>query len=279
MLSYQHAYHAGNFADVHKHVALVLLLRALGRKPKPFMVLDTHAGRGGYALDTAEALKIGEFRGGIARLWDVPRPPDAAADYLDRVRACNPDGRLRHYPGSPLLARALLRERDRLLLCELHPAEHAALRAALGGDSRVAVHKRDGFEALTALLPPKEKRGLVLIDPSYEIKTEYQQVATAVGKAHERWPTGLYLIWYPLLPADRHRSLLRELADSGIRKILRSELHVRGTAGSSGLRGSGLLLINPPWQTDAILAETAGWLAGILSQGMHQATTDWLVPE
>lgn len=278
MLSYQHAYHAGNFADVHKHIALILLLRALGRKPAPFQVLDTHAGRGRYDLDTAEALKTGEFRDGIARLWDVPRLPEAVADYRDRIQGFNPDGRLRHYPGSPLLARALLRERDRLLLCELHPAEHAALHAALDNDSRVAIHRRDGFEALKALLPPAEKRGLVLIDPSYEVKTEYRQVATAVAKAHKRWPTGVHLIWYPLLPAGRHRQLLSSLADSGIRGILRSELEVRGAAGG-GLYGSGLLLINPPWQTDTVLAETASWLAEILSQGTHQATTDWLVPE
>jgi 23S rRNA (adenine2030-N6)-methyltransferase len=282
MLSYQHVYHAGNFADVHKHVALILLLRALSRKPAPFMMLDTHAGRGDYDLDSAEALGTGEFRDGIARLWDRPPAYDAVADYLTQVRNCNPDGRLRRYPGSPRLARMLLRKRDRLLLCELHPAEHAALRAALGGDNRVAIHRRDGFEALGALLPPAERRGLVLIDPSYELKTEYRQVAATVATTHKRWPTGAYLIWYPLLAAGRYRQLLNALADSGIRGILRSELQVRRPAGGGrrgGLYGSGLLLINPPWRIDTALGETASWLAGILSKDTHQANTDWLVPE
>lgn len=279
MLSYQHHYHAGNFADVHKHLALSLALRTLQRKSSALMIMDTHAGRGRYALTAPAAARTAEFRDGIGRLWAVTDLPPALDDYLVQVRACNPADALRVYPGSPLIARALLRSQDRLVLCERHPAEYQALRDILGRDRQVAVHRRDGFEALAALLPPREKRGLVLIDPSYEVKSEYRRVVEALVEAHRRWPQGRFLVWYPLLPAASHRDLLRRLARSGIRRILQSELQVRAPQDAPGLYGSGLLLVNPPWPLDDALAELTGVLAERLAQGESRAVTDWLVPE
>ncbi|MDX1605939.1 MAG: 23S rRNA (adenine(2030)-N(6))-methyltransferase RlmJ [Candidatus Competibacterales bacterium] len=277
MLSYQHLYHAGNFADVHKHLALLLILQALQRKPAGLQVLDTHAGSGCYDLDAARALKTEEFRDGIARLWSSPEP--ALADYLARVRAENPDGRLRVYPGSPLLVQSLLRTQDRLALCELHPGEYGALRRLMAGDSRVAVHRRDGFEALGALLPPRLTRGLVLIDPSYERKHEYDRVAASLIGACRRWPQGVYLAWYPLLAAGRHRHLLRTLQRSGLRAILVSELCVFRPDEAPGLYGSGLVLVHPPWQLDRTLGALTEGLARCLARGTPRAHTDWLVAE
>lgn len=279
MLSYLHGFHAGNFADVHKHTALVLVVQALQRKPGPLAVLDTHAGRGLYDLQAAEALKTGEFSNGIARLWHTDTPPELSRPYLELIQAANPGGELRHYPGSPRLTRQLLRPQDRLMLCELHPEEYHRLRHTLGRDARTAIHRRDGFEALNALLPPAERRGLVLIDPSYEVKTDYLRVVDAVAKACQRWPQGCYLLWYPLLGAGRHENLVAALQHSGLRKILQCELQVSTADRTPGLYGSGLLLINPPWLLDEMLAALSRSLAELLVQDAALARTRWLVPE
>lgn len=279
MLSYQHTYHAGNFADVHKHLVLCRTLAALTRKPAALMVLDSHAGRGGYDLASEAAARTAEFRDGIARLWAASEPAPALADYLALVRRYNPDGRLRRYPGSPLLARALLRPQDRLVLCEQHPQEIAALRQLIGADRQVAIHQRDGWEALGALLPPRAKRGLVLIDPSYEVKSDYRQLVDALARVHQRWRQGRILVWYPLLPAGRHHELLRRLSQSGLRSILRNELQIRPAGDEHGLYGSGLLLVNPPWPLAEQLPALTTGLARLLAQGETRATTDWLVPE
>ncbi|RMD63119.1 MAG: 23S rRNA (adenine(2030)-N(6))-methyltransferase RlmJ, partial [Planctomycetota bacterium] len=279
MLSYQHAYHAGNFADVHKHVALCLLLEALRRKEKPFFVLDAYAGRGLYDLNSPESAKTGEYTGGIGRLADAADARPALAPYLAALKACearHPG----HYPGSPWLILHGLRPQDRMACCELHPAEFDALRAHVGGLRRVALHRRDGLEAMRALLPPKERRGLLLIDPSYEVKREYGQVAKAVIACHRHWREGMLAIWYPLLPAGHHAALLDALRASGVRKILDSRLIVGTPGGERGMHGSGMLVVNPPWGFSGELGEALRYLAGRLGRDKSaQGIVKWLVTE
>ncbi|MBA4501096.1 23S rRNA (adenine(2030)-N(6))-methyltransferase RlmJ [Marinobacterium marinum] len=279
MLSYQHGFHAGNFADVHKHLILTLLLQSLNRKSKPWSYLETHGGRARYELSSVQALKTGEFRDGIARLWQQPVPA-AVQGYLEQVAAVNGDA-LSVYPGSPLLAARLGREADNIHVMELHPAEAEALKAVFRQDARVAVHHRDGYEGVLALLPPKPNRGVVLIDPSFEVKDEYRQLVRFIEKAYQRWSNGCFAIWYPLLPAGHWLQMKQALAASGIRNILCSELEVSPAGEERGMYGSGMLLINPPWQLDQTLAEVSPWLVEQLqvSAGSGTGRVEWLVPE
>lgn len=265
MLSYQHGYHAGGIADVHKHVALVLLLARLAQKPAPLCVIDSHAGRGLYDLAGEQAGKTGEWRSGIGRLAAAEPVDTGVRRYLDLVRGFNRSGALTTYPGSPALALRLMRPGDRLVLVEAHPAEHAALRAALHHDRRVHIHKRDGFEALPALVPPAERRGLVLIDPSYEIKAEYQTVPQTVDKVLLRWPAGIVAVWYPLLPDGRHAALVDGLAALPP-PVLVAELTVDATskAPDRGLIGTGLAVVNPPWTFAEALAGAGAEIAHLL---------------
>ena len=265
MLSYQHGYHAGGFADVHKHVALGLLLARLAQKDTPFCVIDSHAGRGLYDLAGEQAGKTGEWQAGIGRLADAEPATDGLRRYLDLVRSFNRAGPLATYPGSPALALRLLRPADRLVLVEAHPAEHAALRAALHHDRRVHIHKRDGFEALPALVPPAERRGLVLIDPSYEVKGDYRRVPETVGKVLQRWAAGIVAIWYPLLPDGRHAVLVEALAALP-RPVLVAELSTGAApaAPERGLVGTGLAVVNPPWTFAEALAESGDEIARLL---------------
>lgn len=277
MLSYQHLYHAGNFADVHKHVALVRLLRALQAKPAPLCYVDAHAGSGLYDLSSAEACKTGEAEAGVGELWNADDLPEAVRDYVALLRDFNPGTGLRHYPGSPALAVALLRDDDRAVLMELHPREHATVRDRFKGDRRIAIHMRDSYEGLPALLPPPIKRGLVLLDPSYEIKSEYDDIVELLRKAHRRWENAVYLLWYPLLPEGRHRHLLKQLQSGRVRKILNSEL--RFSPRERGMHGSGLVIVNPPWQLDEELAQAGEYLAQRLAGGDGEHVIDWLVGE
>ena len=277
MLSYQHAYHAGNPADCHKHLALVLLLRRLQQKATPLCYLDSHAGGGLYDLESGEAKKTGDAAGGILRLAEAPDPPEAVRDYLDLVRGCNDTAVLRYYPGSASLAQTLLREDDRAILLELHPQEVEALRRSTGRDRRVSVHERDSNEGLPALLPPPIRRGLVLIDPSYEVKDEYEQTARLLGRALERFATGVYLVWYPLLAEERDLRLLRLIADLEQPKTLVSELRFNDSA--IGLRGSGLVIVNTPWQVNEALARAMEFVAGALdTDGRTRYEQRWLTP-
>jgi 23S rRNA (adenine2030-N6)-methyltransferase len=278
MLSYQHQYHAGNFADVHKHLCLRLLFESLLRKDKPFCYVDCHAGSAGYDLDSPEARRTGEFLDGIGRLWPpgAGRPPAALATYLASVAAVNPDGELRYYPGSPALAGSWLRPQDKALLIELHPQAQAALKAYFRGDRRVSVHPRDCYEGLPALLPPDIKRGVVLLDPSYEVKDEYLDIAGLALAAHRRWSNGIYALWYPLLPAGRHLQLLATLAGSDLPEILVTELTVTAAGSDRGMYGSGLAIINPPWQLDAQLVSLLPWLAETLAPGSGHWQLSWL---
>lgn len=273
MLSYQHGYHAGHFVDVHKHTALLLILRHLLVKPSPFCVIDTHAGAGSYDLTGDQARKTGEWCDGIGRLLAAGPPRgDGLRAYVAAVRNFNGAGSLERYPGSPMIAAQGIRACDRVIAMELHPAEHAALAAALGRRRNVHLHRRDGFEGLVALVPPLERRGLVLIDPSYEIKDDYARVPRTVARALGRWPNGIYVAWYPVLPEARHDVLLagfREIAEAG-RPILTAEL--TGPERPRGLVGTGLAIVNPPYRFAESLSDAGTEMAACLfaeGEGHH----------
>jgi 23S rRNA (adenine2030-N6)-methyltransferase len=279
MLSYRHGFHAGNAGDVLKHATLAAALALLTRKDKPLCYLESHAGAGRYDLGDARAQKTGEHRAGIGRLWDRTDAPAALEPYLRVVRAHNPDGALRVYPGSPAIAAALLRPDDRLVLMELNANDGDALRAALLSDRRVAVHRRDGYEGLVALVPPRERRGLALLDPSYEVESDYANVVATVAAAHARWPAGCYAIWYPLLDRPLSRRLARALVATGLRRILCAELRVDARDGP-GMKGAGMLWVNPPFTLDAALGAMLPWLSRTLAHdgaGLHRL--EWLVGE
>jgi 23S rRNA (adenine2030-N6)-methyltransferase len=266
-MNYRHAFHAGNFADVFKHAILLALLDALTAKAKPLCCLDTHAGRGSYRLDEIEARRTGEWRDGIGRLFDAPDPPAPLRRYVEAVRACNPDGRLHLYPGSPLLAAHALRGNDRLVLCELQPDEAAALRALFRGDGRVHVHARDGYAALNALLPPAEKRGLALVDPPFEAQErEFDAIRAALGHAHARWPNGTYAVWYPIKSRRTLVPFHRHLSAGPFGEVLAAELLVRPDDSPLRLNGCGMLVANPPWKLDATLAVLLPALQRVLAQ-------------
>jgi 23S rRNA (adenine2030-N6)-methyltransferase len=256
-LNYRHAFHAGNFADLHKHVVLTRILHYLREKQAAFRVLDTHAGAGLYDLSGPEAQRSGEWRDGIARLMAASLAPDAAAliaPYRDAVAALNTSDQLVRYPGSPALARALLRPQDRLIACELEPQAAAALARNLGGDPRIKTIAIDGWTALSAYLPPKERRGLVLIDPPFEDAREFARLADSLAQAHRKWATGIYMIWYPIKGRTEPDALAKKLRRFGIAKVLRSELIVAPLSDPSRLNGSGLIVVNPPWTLEKELA-------------------------
>jgi 23S rRNA (adenine2030-N6)-methyltransferase len=281
MLSYRHSFHAGNFADVVKHVVLVALLQALLRKATPLYVQDTHAGRGMYDLDSEEARQTGESADGIGRIWQCREAPTAVQQYLEVLRECNPGlPAPKYYPGSPVIAQALLRRQDRLLLTELHPQDHAQLVRQFHDDKRVHVHKQDAYQGLKAFLPPTEKRGLILIDPPYERKDEYTRVVTALQSAYARWRQGVFAIWYPIMSRGLQNRFLQEIAASDIRKILHSEFRIAPFAAERQFVGCGMLLVNPPWQIETALTACLEWLRSPLQQGSPVSVqTGWLVPE
>jgi 23S rRNA (adenine2030-N6)-methyltransferase len=256
-VNYQHAYHAGNFADVLKHAVLCRVLVYLRTKPAAFRVIDTHAGSGLYDLAGIEAAKTGEWRDGIGRLAgaDLAAAPAALlAPYLDAVASFNPEGMLTAYPGSPALAQALLRRQDRLIACELEPQQAAALAHHLRGDGRTKAVAIDGWTALSAYVPPKERRGLVLIDPPFEQPGEFTRLVQGLAAAHRKWATGLYLIWYPIKDPHEVAAFARKLGRLGIGNMLRVELTVETASNAGGLRGCGLIVVNPPWTLHEELA-------------------------
>lgn len=279
MLSYRHAFHAGNHADVFKHCVLGLVLRSLLRKDKPFVFIDTHAGAGRYRLDSDMAGKNREFESGIQRLWRLTDVPEAVQAYLAAVRTTNPGRELVWYPGSPRIARHFLRPQDRMALCELHPSDARLMAREFEGDRQVRVEACDGYQALKALLPPRERRGLVHIDPAYELKDERRRVLEAITDACRRWPTGIYAIWYPIqdqATADDFRHRLQRLK---IPKMLAAEFRVLPDE-PFRLNGSGMILINPPWQLDTELEVTLPWLWQHLAhQGQGGWRVDWLTGE
>lgn len=275
MLSYQHSYHAGNAADVHKHLALVCLLQQLRQKETPFCYIDTHAGRGLYDLHSEEALKTGEAQSGIRLLLTNSPGNPYIQSYRDAIMSFNGnENTLQFYPGSAALAQYFLRDQDRAILMEAHPQEYAALRKNLGRDKRFALHQRDSYEGLPALVPPAIKRGLVLIDPSYENKQEFEGITQLIEKAARRWSNAIYLLWYPLLKEARHEHLLRRLQAAGYSKTLRSEFIWDSQA--TGMYGSGLFVINTPWQFgeqfSVAMTEVQTLLAGGQKAGHHLQT-------
>jgi 23S rRNA (adenine2030-N6)-methyltransferase len=266
-VNYRHAFHAGNHADVLKHAVLLYCLDSLKRKPAPFAVLDTHAGRGLYDLLGEEASRSPEWQGGVGRLWQWPNPPPLIARYLEAVRAFNADGSLRTYPGSPALVTSSLRDDDVLAACELHPEEAAALRRALPRTSNVQIHARDGWEAMGALLPPAQRRGLVLIDPPYEATDELSISASAIGKALKRFGHGMYLWWRSLKSESALNAADDEVRAQGARETLRADLWVAPPAPVGRLVGSSVFLINPPFGLREALKEALTFLAEALTKG------------
>ncbi len=262
MLSYRHAFHAGNHADVLKHFVLGLVLDYLKQKDKPFLYVDTHSGAGAYRLESPEAQKNGEFVGGIARLWGTEVLPGC---YFEAIKALNPDGQLRFYPGSPQLAAFSLRPQDRLRLFEMHPRDAQLLTDHFSRDRRVLIDTGDGFAGLKALLPPQSRRALILIDPPYELKEDYARVEEVLADACRRFASGTYMIWYPLLARAEAQALPRRLANLGL-AALQVELQIDRPATEFGLYGSGLFIINPPWTLNAELEQWLPRLCDRLAQ-------------
>ncbi|AKU11454.1 external DNA catabolism protein [Azoarcus sp. CIB] len=268
MLSYRHAFHAGNHADVLKHFVLIELLRYFNRKDKPWWYIDTHAGAGCYALDSEQAGKTAEFSGGIGRLWERDDLPEALRAYIDAVAQFNPHRRLTFYPGSPALAMTQLRDQDRMRLFELHPADVSLLEQTFARDTdRVLIRKADGFAGLRGLLPPAVRRAVALIDPPYEMKEDYRRVVDTVADAMKRFPGGTYAVWYPMLARPEARQLPERLADLGAESWLDVRLAVRKpTRDGIGMFGSGLYIVNPPWVLPQTLESVMPWLVRALGE-------------
>ena len=279
-MNYRHAFHAGNFADVVKHAILSRIVAHLLKKESAFRVIDTHAGTGLYDLTGPEAVRNPEWREGIGRVLDaVPDEPaqELLRDYLDAVRSANPNGKLVRYPGSPALVRSWLRRADRLVACELEPSAANALSRAFHGDRRVKVVAIDGWRALSAYIPPRERRGLVLIDPPYEAVDEFARLAAALEAAIQKWPTGIFFAWYPVKDVRANADFARDLNARGITNMLRAELTVSPLSHGEKLRGSGHLIINPPWTLEQDLKILLPALAKILAPGEKGAVRlDWL---
>lgn len=278
-MNYRHAYHAGNFADVHKHAALALILEHLKRKDTPFAYVDSHAGIGAYDLASVQAEKTGEWQDGIAKVMAAADPPGELAPYLDAVRALNPEGGLRFYPGSPMIAALLARPDDRLSLCELHPEDAAELRARFAADRRVGVHHRDGYDGLKGLLPPPQRRGMVLVDPPFEVRDEFDRMRKALTQAMKRWPTGLYALWYPIKARAAIERFHADLTMAGLPKTLAADIWIRADDNPERLNGCGLVVVNPPWMLDESLGRLMPWLAATMGAPGASARLNWIIPE
>lgn len=294
-MNYRHHFHAGNFADVAKHVLLMQLLRALQQKEKGFLYLDTHAGRGAYDLARAAVgdslARQPEWPDGIGRLWERTDMPAAVAEYVTLVRDFgrargNLAGDARFYPGSPWIARLLARQQDRLALCELHPSEFSALRDDFGREpggiarASVSLHAMDGYVAMRSMLPPPERRALVLIDPPYEAQDEFARAADALAAALKRFPSGVFALWYPLTQRARVDDFVSSVLAVNPPPTLLAELAVARDDSDRKLKGCGLVIVNPPWRFDAEAAATLRYLAPVLAQepGAEERIR-WLVPE
>jgi len=278
-MNYRHAYHAGNHADVFKHLVLSRLIALMSRKEQPFAYLDTHAGIGLYDLRGDQASRTGEFLEGIARLWQADDLPALTADYMGLVRDMNPDGELRYYPGSPEVARRLTRPQDRVQLNEKHPQDGLLLKDNMKGDRRVAVHLGEGWHVPRALLPAPEKRAIMLIDPPFEQLDEMQRCAKALKEAVGRMRQTVAAIWYPVKDQRALKRFYQDLTGSGAPKLLRVELLVHSLERPDSLNGSGLAIANPPWGLEEELRQLLPWLAVKLGQTQGSWTMDWLIAE
>lgn len=280
-MNYRHAFHAGNFADVHKHVALLALIERLKRKPTPLFLLDTHAGRGRYDLQSNDATRGDEARGGITLLQGAKPQAADIRNYMQAVGLADKAGKpVRQYAGSPVLALNALRDGDRAVFVEQQPEEARILEQSLARRRGVSVVCGDGYAALKAHLPPRENRGLVLIDPPYEAESEFADVERALTLSLQRWPNGVYAVWYPLKANRDAQRFLTGLQKSGLRKLLLLELNVRPADSPVGLNGSGLLIANPPWQLDDDMRSALPELHRLLApEGAGGVNVEWLVPE
>ncbi len=282
-MNYRHAFHAGNFADVVKHTILSRILAYLMKKDAAYRVIDTHAGVGLYDLSSNEAERTGEWQEGVGRLIDARLKPDVATllePYLGAVRARNPNGKLRYYPGSPFITRHLLRNQDRLMALELHPGDAWALKKNFADDFQVRVTNLDGWAALGTHLPPKEKRGLVLVDPPFEEKGEFSRMAQSLEKAHARWPGGIYAYWYPIKEPREVDAYIKALKATGIPKILRIELTIDAPTTPPRLHGTGMIVVNPPYVLEQEMKTVLPVLADLLSDDRRgRWSVEWVAGE
>ena len=279
-MNYLHGFHAGNHADVLKHTILLYLLNRLKQKDKAFFVLDSHAGRGQYLIQGEQANKTEEARGGIFKLIVLKKLPEALNFYLKQVERVNPVGSLINYPGSPLLIAHLLREQDRLICHETQKPEFDALRQLFSHDKNVSTHNSDGYQALKAQLPPKERRGLVLIDPPYEAQElEYQNILGALHDGLQRWPTGQFAIWYPIKQRQSLKAFFRKIAELNCKSALTIEMLVRPDNSPLRMNGSGMLIINPPFKIEQELYPSLALMAKLLDDGGSSIKTTWVKSE
>jgi len=280
MLAYRHLFHAGAFMDVFKHALLAQLVLALGRKGKPYFCLDTHAGTGRYDLTHPWAQKNAEYKDGIALAWAREDAPPEMAPYLEAVRAENPDGRLRYYPGSPRIVRRLMRAGDRMTLTELNRKDCEALAKLFAGDRQVQVRLADGYQALKAFLPPPERRGLVFVDSSFDRAQEFKRLTQGFAEAHRKFATGVFALWYPLMEPVAMKAFDRGMVATGIRKILQLEISVHAIGWSGNVRGCGLLVANPPFGFEATARAILAWLWPVLSRAREGGQqVRWLTAE
>ena len=278
-MNYRHAYHAGNHADVLKHLTLSRIFALLAKKEAPFAYLDSHAGIGLYDLSADQASRTGEYLQGIARLWQAADVPPLCDDYLRVVRELNPDGQLRYYPGSPELARQLSREQDRLHCNEKHPEDGQLLKENMHFDRRVAVHLGEGWHVPRALLPTREKRVVLLIDPPFEQADELERCVVALNEAIGRMRQAIVASWYPIKDTRQLKRFYNQLAGSSAPRLLRVELLVHPADDASRLSGSGVVIANPPWGLEEQLRELLPWLAQRLAQSQGSFQLDWLIEE
>ena len=277
LLSYRHSFHAGNFADIIKHVVLVDILDYLIKKDSPFEYIDTHAGAGLYDLRSSNAQKLEEHESGIALLSEQQFPE--LARYFEIIRSFNAGDTVRFYPGSPSIANYFLRRQDRGWLFELHPQDYPLLCKNMQGNKKVRVQCQDGLAGMLSLLPPTSRRGLVLIDPSYEVKSEYDQVINAVVKGYRKFATGVYAIWYPVVDRQKINSMAQQLKKSGIKNIQQFELGVTADSSERGMTASGMFVINPPWTLMEKISAVLPRLAKVLGDNNHHSTCEILVGE
>ncbi|OTQ71341.1 23S rRNA (adenine(2030)-N(6))-methyltransferase RlmJ [Gilliamella apis] len=280
MLSYRHSYHAGNHADVLKHIVLTLCINSLKEKEKPFLYLDTHSGAGRYLLQSEHAEKTGEYLSGINLIWQQSETPELLNTYLSVLKRYNPFDKLKYYLGSPLIAKQLLREQDKINLTELHPTDYPLLRQEFSKDKRAKVLREDGFAQLKSKLPPESRRGIVLIDPSYEIKDDYQKIPKALLEAYKRFATGIYLIWYPVVSRTQTQKMIDEIVNLGIKKISQFEFAIKPDNNQKGMTASGMIVINPPWKLQQQMQTIMPWLKNTLdTEKMGNYLIKELVPE
>ncbi|QKV18398.1 23S rRNA (adenine(2030)-N(6))-methyltransferase RlmJ [Oricola thermophila] len=285
-MNYRHIFHAGNFADVFKHIVLARVITYMQRKDAAFRLLDTHAGLGLYDLSSEQAQKTGEWKTGIAKvLAAADKAPaevrDLIAPYLDAVRACNPEGGLTFYPGSPMIARKLFRKQDRLTALELHPDDYEVLRSHFEGDVQARVTELDGWLGIKSHLPPKERRGIVLVDPPFEVYHEFFNILTALKEGHKRFATGTFLLWYPVKHRKGVSEFREELRALKIPRILDATLEARSSGAEVSFDGSGMIVVNPPYTLEAELRTILPWLASVLEfkRGSGGYSVNWIAGE